>query len=55
VSGRRGWNARYIKEVNAQEETIRFYQEIYNAEGELVERHQKFPPDTGHEKIQEEQ
>ena len=53
VSGRRGWKARYIKEVNAQEETARFYQEIYDAEGKLVEVHQKFPTDTGHQKMEQ--
>lgn len=54
VSGRRGWKARYIKEVNAQEETISFYQEIYNAEGKLVEVHRKFPMDTGHQRMEQE-
>ncbi|MBI2502561.1 MAG: hypothetical protein HYW07_04935 [Candidatus Latescibacteria bacterium] len=54
VSGRRGWKARYIKEVNAQEETVSFYQEIYNAEGKLVEVHRKFPMDTGHQRTEQE-
>jgi hypothetical protein len=30
VSGKHDWKARYIKEVNAFEETVRFYQEIYD-------------------------
>lgn len=54
VSGRLGWTARYIKEVDEQEETIRFYQEIYNESGELVEYHQKYPEDTGHRRLRKE-
>ena len=53
--GRKGWKARYVKDVDREEKTVRFYQEIYNAEGKLVERHQKFPIDTGHQKVEEEQ
>ena len=30
VPGRMGWMGRYVKEVNPREETVRFYQEIYN-------------------------
>ena len=30
VAGRRGWKARYVKEVDANENTVRFWQEIYN-------------------------
>lgn len=54
VSGRRGWKALYIKEVNAQEETVSFYQEIYNTQGKLVEVHRKFPVDTGHQRTEQE-
>ena len=50
VAGHRGWWARYVKEVNAQEQTTTFYQEIYNDAGHLVEAHQKFPVDLGHRK-----
>jgi len=53
VKGRHGWIARYVKETNRDEETLRFYQEIYNAQGELVEIHQKYPTDTGHQKLGE--
>lgn len=53
VQGRHGWRARYIKEVDSSEETIRFYQEIYNSEGNLIEIHEKFPLDKGHKKIKE--
>jgi hypothetical protein len=33
------------------EETARLWQEIYDDDGRLVERHQKFPADTGHQKL----
>ncbi len=52
ISGRLGWKARYIKEVDAEETTRRFWQEIYNERGELVEIHEKYPVDTGHRKVQ---
>ncbi len=51
VAGRRGWRARYVKEVDADEQTVSFYQEIYNDRGELVEIHEKFPIDKGHRKV----
>lgn len=51
VLGRSGWMARYVKEVGAQEVTIRFYQEIYNETGELIEVHHKYPVDLGHRKV----
>jgi hypothetical protein len=43
VKGRFGWLACYKKEVNAGEETIRFWQEIYDEHGRLVETHEKYP------------
>ena len=30
IQGRHGWKARYIKEVDESEKTIKFYQEIYS-------------------------
>jgi hypothetical protein len=51
ISGRSDWKARYIKEVNAEEETVRFFQEIYDDKGRLVEIHEKYPEDKGHQKI----
>ncbi|MCZ7362798.1 MAG: hypothetical protein O8C58_05635 [Candidatus Methanoperedens sp.] len=54
VEGRHGWTARYIKEVGKIEETLRFYQEIYDDNGKLIEIHEKFPDDKGHKKITEE-
>jgi len=50
VEGRQGWRARYIKEVDANETTVRFWQEIYDERGVLVEVHEKYPVDDGHRK-----
>jgi hypothetical protein len=33
------------------EETARMWQEIYDSDGKLVESHQKYPADTGHQKL----
>jgi hypothetical protein len=49
VPGRQGWRARYLKEVDRNEATRRFWQEIYNEAGVLVEVHEKFPVDKGHQ------
>lgn len=51
VPGRHGWRARYLKEVDAQERTVRFWQEIYDDQGSLVEIHDKYPVDKGHQKL----
>ncbi|HET6883208.1 MAG TPA: hypothetical protein VFI31_23765 [Pirellulales bacterium] len=51
VVGRMGWRARYLKEVDDRETTLRFWQEIYDDQGKLVEIHQKYPVDTGHQKV----
>lgn len=53
IHGKHGWRARYIKEVNEIEETLRFYQEIYDDKGNLIEIHEKFPVDKGHIKAKE--
>jgi len=47
------WRARYLKQVDAEEQTIRFWQEIYDADGLLVEIHEKYPNDLGHKHITE--
>ena len=49
VHGRHGWRARYVKEVDPAENTLRFRQEIYDEEGRLVEMHEKYPVDRGHQ------
>ncbi len=53
VKGRKGWKARYVKEVDANENTLKFFQEIYNEKNVLVEVHEKFPIDNGHKKIKQ--
>jgi len=53
VPGRHGWKARYVKEVDADEETSRFFQEIYDEKGALIETHEKFPVDKGHKQVRE--
>jgi len=50
VLGRQGWRARYLKEVDANESTLRFWQEIYDEQGKLAEIHDKHPVDKGHQK-----
>lgn len=51
VKGRHGWRARYLKEVTADESTARFWQEIFDDQNRLVEIHEKFPVDKGHQKV----
>ena len=51
IIGKHGWKARYVKEVNQEDDTIKFYQEIYNERNELVEIHEKYPIDKGHIKL----
>ena len=51
ILGRQGWRARYVKEVDAEETTLRFYQQIYDSDGKLVEVHEKYPVDRGHQKV----
>ena len=53
VTGKMNWRARYLKQVDAQENTIRFWQEIFDNNGVLVEVHQKYPVDLGHKSIEE--
>ncbi len=50
VPGRQGWLARYCKEVDASEMTLRFWQEIYDDHGNPIEVHEKYPVDRGHRK-----
>ena len=52
VPGKRGGIARYLKEVDPQEETLRFWQEILDEQGNLVGLHQKFPVDLGHQRVE---
>ncbi len=52
VISQTGWRARYIKEVDAEEQTTRFAQEIYDAKERLIEVHEKYPVDLGHRKVE---
>lgn len=51
IMGRSGWVSRYVKEVDNSENTIRFFQEIYDGNGRLIEIHHKYPEDTGHKNL----
>lgn len=51
VMGRFGWRAVYLKEVDAGETTLKFWQEIYDEGGNLIEIHEKFPEDKGHRRL----
>lgn len=51
VKGKAGYYARYVKEVDQNEVTLKFYQEIYNFDEKLIEIHEKFPFDKGHRKL----
>lgn len=53
VRGRHGWLAVYVKEVDDDEITVNFRQEIYNDRGRLVEIHEKYPIDKGHQRVLE--
>ena len=55
VKGRSGWLARYVKEVDAGELTVRFYQEVFDGEGRLREIHEKYPVDLGHRQVEGEE
>ncbi len=54
VLSQSGWKAKYVKDVDHDEMTTRFYQEIYDDAGNLVEIHEKYPVDRGHQKIRKE-
>ena len=51
VAGKLGWKAKYLKEVNKEEVTTRFWQEIYDQNNILKEIHEKYPLDKGHQKL----
>ncbi len=48
IQGRYGWKARYVKVVDASEQTVKFYQEIFDENDRLIEIHEKYPDDKGH-------
>lgn len=51
IKGRTGWKARYVKVVDENEISLKFYQEIFDNNDKLVEIHEKYPIDKGHRKI----
>jgi hypothetical protein len=52
VAGKTNRRARYLKEVDADEKIVRFWQEIYDDQGRLVAIHEKYPVDLGHQPAQ---
>lgn len=51
IPARRGRRLRYVKIVDATEQTVAFSQEIYDNAGKLIEVHEKFPVDKGHRRV----
>jgi len=51
IFGKLGWKAKYLKEVNNEELTMRFWQEVYDDKNVLREIHEKYPLDKGHKKV----
>lgn len=51
ISGKLGWKAKYLKEVNNEEVTIKFWQEVYDGNNVIKEIHEKYPVDKGHQKL----
>ncbi len=43
--------SKYLKEVDIEEVTIRFWQEMYDDKNILREVHEKYPVDKGHQKL----
>ncbi len=48
--GKLGWKAKYLKEVHAEEVTIKTCQEVYDENNILREVHEKYPGDKGNKK-----
>ncbi len=51
INGKLGWKAKYLKEVDREEVTLKFWQEVYDQNNILKEIHEKYPVDTGHKKM----
>ena len=51
ISGKLGWKAKYLKEVNTEEVTIRFWQEVYDDKNVLKKVHEQYPVYKGHQKF----
>jgi hypothetical protein len=52
---KKGCKARYLKEVDAAERTLRFWQVIYDSHDRISESHEKFPVDRGHQPMEDSQ
>ena len=42
---------KYLKEVDIEETTLTFWQEVYDETNTLREIHEKYPIDKGHKKV----
>ena len=51
IEGKYGWKAKYLKLVDENDTTLKFWQEIYDNLGKLVEVHEKYPINKGHVKL----
>ena len=51
VLGKSGWKAKYVKEVDENEVTLKVYQEVYDELGILKEIHENYPIDKGYKKL----
>ena len=51
VDGHSGWKAKYCKEVDSEELTVSFHQEIYDESWNLRQIHRKYQVDLGHQEI----
>lgn len=51
IVGRLGWLSKYLKETDADENTLKFWQEIYDENWGLKEIHEKYPIDKGHKNV----
>ena len=52
INCRQACYARYVNEVDYEEDTVRFYEEVYDEHGRLVEVHNRYPVDEGHRKVE---
>ena len=51
INGRQGGFARYTKTTDANEITLTFVQEIFDATGNKIAIHEKYPVDKGHQNL----
>ncbi len=51
IKGKDKGRARYYKEVDEDDNIIKFWQEIYDENGKMTEIHEKYPVDKGHIKL----